>query len=451
MDEASVAWWFLVGILIWQAICDSERGYDLLKRTCGCFTRFISWYVLMFAGLGFLFLRTWLDVVKFEYVKLRFLNEEGLWRNTTGLTHEDLVDVHHNCHFTNGTRFISLASPIPGAIALFIVIYHVYSFTSERSEYMKYLECRRLRNMIIMTLAMPAFYAAMSLRATIRIWSVMTGSAWPNAEHICGTGDECNWEQVKALELATYNTDLGVASTFQFFAVFMFGQICRGYLKKSPFLRTNVRGSADEAEHERYKTRLSVAALQGIYFYVLIGIARSACQVLAAVGSEMPEYRGKAAAFQAAALEKTNTVNMFVTIAGVFNMFLIGNLKDVSNHLGNTNMKFNGTRALLLVSQIQLQVLQALTSGSALQLKIQHSTISHYGIVKAALKVFKWTTYQADLMHVSLLSFECLMVVLLNWSQWKKGAIETMMKKTMTDSLENNSPSPEAGAPLLHS
>eukprot|EP00929_Paragymnodinium_shiwhaense_P010201 TRINITY_DN114734_c0_g1_i1.p1 TRINITY_DN114734_c0_g1~~TRINITY_DN114734_c0_g1_i1.p1 ORF type:complete len:462 (-),score=80.23 TRINITY_DN114734_c0_g1_i1:355-1740(-) len=422
MDESAVCWWFLVMIIIWQYATERPRVYHCLKNALGRGKILTSWMFYLFVGIGLFLVRTMQDIVVFDYLRGHMLAAEQLWPDTAGITEEELAghetpegDREHI--FTHGTRIISLMSPIAGSAAFVICLVHVVRIVgreTNRNAFHISDDARELRQTIINTLAMPAIYAVMSMRATIRIWAVMTGSGWLGRGHICADPTDCKWSEVKLLEKATYQTDLGIANAFQFFAVFHFGNLCRKFVVQSSYIRVERFNNEELRSYQRWT---GVAALQGIYFYCVFGMLRSMILVFSAAGTEYPQYRVNAEKIQEMFIDKTDSINAFVTLAGVFNMLVISQLTIVKKRLGSLNMKFNATRGLLLLSQVQLAVLKAFTKDSPMHDKLELK-VDAYPWAKYLLRVFTWNTHQAELMHSSLLCFECLLVVLFNFIAW---------------------------------
>merc|ERR1719343_1985138 len=111
-----------------------------------------------------------------------------------------------------------------------------------------------------------------------------------------------------------------------------------------------------------------------------------------------------------AVLQPLNNVFSFLTILCVANMFIVGRTRTIKRRLGNANLKFMGARMLLLIVAIQEQAAQVLTSDSELRSKVVAKARDH-GLDISALEL---TVLQADLLHLSLLNFECLLVVVFN-------------------------------------
>merc|ERR1712032_539290 len=114
-------------------------------------------------------------------------------------------------------------------------------------------------------------------------------------------------------------------------------------------------------------------------------------------------------------LQAVNTIFSFLTILCVINMFIVGRTKTIKERLGNANLKFMGARLLLLIIAVQEQAVNALTMDSDMNKQV---------VAKAAergldISAFRLTHLQADLLHISLLNFECPFVVCFNVFAWR--------------------------------
>lgn len=202
------------------------------------------------------------------------------------------------------------------------------------------------------------------------------------------------------LEMATFRTNLELAGFFQFLTIWSFGQLCVRYLTKAP---------------KEYQNALKYAGLQGVYLYVIFGAIRSVFALAEAVAGSDPKYQTAGALIQDKVLGFIGPVFTVATVLCVYNMIIIGKMDDVKKRLGSANMKFQGTRALLLLGQIQLQVLSGLVVGSKIYLQIKKAPEP----INKLADHFHLSTYRANLLHAALLNFECLLVVVFNRIVWK--------------------------------
>lgn len=265
---------------------------------------------------------------------------------------------------------------------------------------------RRLEWVVII-LGMPLVFIALSMRALIRILAVMTGSAWKPG---------LSWDVQERLELATYSMDLELGLTFQFYGILMFGLLCTSFLQHSKYIRTD-----DPAAGRQYMQTLAYAAIQGVYAFVVVGVLRSIFDFVVTYLQEQPQYHTAAEKLQTAVLGNVGVIFSFVTLLCMLNMVMVSRVKDMKDNLGNANLKFLGTRLLLLIVQIQPQVLAAITKDSK-TFHTAKSFVDKFGLQERVHFHFdRWTfsSHQAMLFHVSLLNFEGLVVALLTAYFWR--------------------------------
>lgn len=425
MDEVALCWlgWFF--IIAWRTISVREGIARKLHFT---------WYHIFFGIYGLLLVWSLKDIILFEYNPRieNFLDPvlinntlESIKRTATNPPDEQEIS---ELKLSTWLRVFSLVSPIAGLCAFIIVAWNVirlHVIHSQAQVVVLNKKVRLLRDNVLFTVGLPAVFTVMAIRATIRMWAIMTGSCWRQHEKLCGCDD---WQVVRGLELGTYQAALGTADAFQFYAVFIFARLCSHYLRHSKhWVKSN--DSEDVAAAKTFKKRVSHAALQGVYAYVIVGLFRTMVHLVAAVATNShSEYRVDAARWQQLILDRTGAINSFVTVAGVVNMFIIGTLADITAHIGDANMKFNGARALLLISQIQPQLLSAFTINSTLYKEIEKNHDQHLHFME---KIFRMSRSQAELFHVSLLNFECLAVAIFNLMQWRRPVYERMVQAAM--------------------
>lgn len=330
-----------------------------------------------------------------------------------------------------GVRRLALMAPAAGMVAFLIVALHVWAnvkfghkLNMESDEIHRQLpwKPRARQNMVLLVIAMPTVFIVMAMRGEIRMWAVMTGSAWLPYVKLESQMENplTNWTEVKTLQLATYTTDLELASTFQYYTVWSFGQLCASYFLRAPL---------------EYRQALTWAGLQGVYFYVLIGVVRSVGDFVVTVLSESkdPGKAFLAQQLQEKVLNQIGPVFTVGTMLCVYNMYIIAKMKDVTDHLGKASLKFQATRVLLLVSQIQLQVLIGITAGSKLQQAIEKLPAP----LNQTADYLHLSVYRAKLLHASLLGFECLAVIIVNRFMWDPND-EILFMEDDDDSTKDN-------------
>merc|ERR1712032_383098 len=112
------------------------------------------------------------------------------------------------------------------------------------------------------------------------------------------------------------------------------------------------------------------------------------------------------------AQKQISTIASVLSLLCTYNMLVVCKLPYMRAALGNASMKFNGAKVLLLLGPNQLKILLSLsTTALAAQ-----GTDSAKGWLVGMLDLSK---ERAMLLHSSLLSFECLLVVVLNLLSWR--------------------------------
>jgi len=213
------------------------------------------------------------------------------------------------------------------------------------------------------------------------------------------------WDVIKTLEMGTYTTDLEIANIFQYWTIWVFGRLCVFYLKDAP---------------TEYRWALNWAGLQGVYLYVIMGTVRSCFTLAIAILGEFGLHKDNVtiATLREKVMSQVGPVFTVATLLCVFNMYVLGKMADIRANLGSANLKFQATRGLVLISQIQLQVLMGLTVNSSLY----NTIVEHENALPQQYQhvVQDWdlSPYRAKLMHAALLNYECLLVVLFNRWVW---------------------------------
>lgn len=435
MDEPLLCWIFLLLAIAWGSCTRSQQTQEALKRRCGMLTPLVQWYNVTFVLLFLLFLRTLMDIFKFEYIQDRFLSwevySETLDPSKTGipLSPAELDTAHGPLVIPSWIRFLSLASPIAGVVAFGYSAYQVVSgilFGTNVAD----AETPGERFLHMVVRGMPLVYIVMALRATIRQWAVMTGSCWLPYAHVEMTLAERQqtWKYLKAAEISTYTQDLEVASGFQFFAVWCFGQVCSKALRRVLFeeglrLANSFNQQAEPMETDtntvsRDGTILLQLGILGLHSFVILGVVKTVFNMIIAMCSANWKLEAMVEPFQQVFLQTFDPVFVFATILSVINMLLLGKMEMVEKVLPNVNMKFNATRALLLIGQGQLTVLRAATTDGDTHTSKFLSML--HKIPFAPFNHMEWwfDMNQARLVHSSLLCFECLAVVIFNDKMW---------------------------------
>jgi len=197
---------------------------------------------------------------------------------------------------------------------------------------------------------------------------------------------------------------------------------------------------------KEYRVTMKWAAIQGLFAFVIVGMIRSVFDFGTSLMQEYPKYKATADKVEAQAMNKIGSIFTFVTILCVINMMMICKMQDIKDKLGNATLKFHGTRLLLLVAQIQPQVLNAVTVGMPLYVKVKEK-VANTEYLKY-LHYWTFTPYQAKLLHAALLSYWCLFVAIFNSLSWKmdpkdiEGTLDDLDKED-DDAVPDYIPLPE--------
>jgi len=263
-------------------------------------------------------------------------------------------------------------------------------------------------NRLITLMLMPVMLSVMSMRGSCRIWALTTGQA-ENHFHT-------SFEKVEKWEIALYNMDQEVGQMFQFFSVYCFCRICGSFLNESlgeVAGESNHNHLAESAKELRRLVRN--AGFLPAWAFIAVGVVRCFLEFVVAESHYYEVLEESATLLESSVLNAAGTIFSFLTILCVINMLIVGRTKTIKERLGNANLKFMGARALLLIIAVQEKAAQALTRDSAMHQKLSAKAADR-GVDISWVSL---TPLQADLVHLSLLNFECLFVVVFNTFVWR--------------------------------
>jgi hypothetical protein len=164
-------------------------------------------------------------------------------------------------------------------------------------------------------------------------------------------------------------------------------------------------------------------AFLGVWAFIAVGLVDSAMSFVVSELMQHEEYEEQAIQAQDAVESVLKPILATFTILAVINMYMLSSLNIVKDKLGNANLKFNGTRLLVLVGNIQESVIAIFTKGSRLyraalrnRETLDENVFSH---LQFRTSDFHFSPEKGYLLHVSLLLLECLLVVCLNILFWR--------------------------------
>jgi len=423
MDEVLVGWSLLIFIFGWRWMCKIQSVqtwlHDPAQNKVLPIQWMLQWSTLLMVGIGLLIFKTFLDVVIFDYVRFKFLDPETVLSqreliqhqtNGTQLTPDELNDLE----FPAILRWVSLYAPLCGVLAFVLCFWQAVNI-AKKGRALKQSEgspriyrATKRQNMVMMIMALPVVFIAMSMRAQIRVWAVMTGSSWlPYSPNGALNHRHVTWDEIQTAEMTTYHSDISLANFFQLQAVGAFGLLVMSYLKDAP---------------RKYRKILQGAGLLGLWCYLVIAtivFAADFYRALLASAEAQLRNRGHVTLWvskflymdrvtsedvETKFLEPIQPMNLVFTLLCVANMLVYERMPEIEKHLGEATLKFNATKFLLIITHVQPIIIGRLTKISWLQTHVFH----------------EWHPSEPcqALIHTSLLPYECLIVVIVNGIFW---------------------------------
>jgi hypothetical protein len=357
----------------------------------------LQWYGITGVGLIYFLIRTMKDVVSYDYTGAHFLDPEVIQSKVLDPAKHQIVDM------PGWLRAMSLAAPWIGTLAFVISISMSLRLISHSLKFNSSPVLHKCIDQLLIVIGAPQVFVLFFLRALVRQWEVMT---WSFCWRQWGAQGECpDADATRFLVRDECKLDMYFAQTFQFLAMWEFGQLCGHFLGDSRIIwhegtgtQTNGarRRSSNVTIMKEYRSNMKWAAALALYAFAGIGMAKSVVEFgMTVVLNMRPDLSVQLSEKMDVFQKKVNTVFGFATILCVINMFLISKLEPLKQAMGaNINYKFHGTRTMLLVLQIQPQVLDFFT-------------------IKAKPKNPWWTFLhedQAILLNVTLVLYWCLLV-----------------------------------------
>jgi len=426
MDETLTAWVFLFIIFFLWVL-----GFCL--RSKSIWAQWYTWLIILFGSLQ---LRSLIDIVRFDLKPLGFPMDP---LKAMDQLRQVNTDLHGGLNETDiqglymGTRLSKLTSAVPilSTVAFCVVAIHVLCLHCANARRPEEDRPGAAVHWLLAILAMPATLAVMALRAWMRTVLLMTGSGFQSLGKPCPPGSNggfgpgilktCGYtfNEVSQLEYHTSETDLAVAMACQYFAVFCFALLCIHYFPRYQKIE-GPRGAIGD-----YIFALKTVGFIGLWLYATIGFAQSVFNIILTFGTDLG-WDTSAAQGLKDAFEKFMPLS---TILCVINMIFILKIRDLTEerHLGSkANMKFIGTRVLLLAGTLQPKILNFIlavkdvsTGRSALMVMMDKCFgPNKFPNITHTLDHAGKSEYQIQLWNSSLLCFFCVLVALANLCFW---------------------------------
>jgi len=386
----------LILVMAWRQLCKSHKFQKSLHSLPTPLPFLFQPYTMLIVVFGGNFAMCYGNIVSTDYWQIDWLSEEYIQRTLARKVAEGLLDAAKIDDFKmpDWLKTLSLASTFVGVLAFLIIAIHVIRVLRKNRKFREGLETPWAlvgrQDMLLFIIAMPAVYIIMSMRSTSRMWMVMRGFHTDTPVDAVGNPivPDARVLTDATTDLALYKENFELASICQYWTVFVFSQLCVSFLN-------------EQKAPENMKKAMGLVGFQGVYAWCIVGAIHSVVLFTLAYSHNF--------SFTAAQLHKVHTAESKIgmmasamSLLCTYNMLVICKLDYMKRSLPRPSMKFNGTKMLLLLGPNQLKVLSAFTASK-----------------NPFAQSFDLSTERAMLIHSSLMCFECLVVVLLNFYAWE--------------------------------
>jgi len=445
-------------MLMWHLNCVNLLFYRLVSRwhkyqtflhTClgGWLALPLQWYSLFFIGIFFTALYSLLECLQYDSLQAETVarnldeiytfNVEQNYTIFSGFCRTgeciplERTEFQDSLHVHNWLSLLSKGGHVAALIAVLVNVVHVTlvvrrfsHFAAEDERWCRYPWKMTTRmDWLLLIFCMPMVICAAALRASSRSWQLMTGNcpcsrgALP-CENALRTPWDHRFPRIEHFEFALYRSDLELAAMFQFYAIFAFVRLIGEYVGDREIFPEALRGKLPRLEHSvaEYQSVIKTAALLGAWAFVILGTIRSIVSWVTAEMETFPQTLRLAEKVESQLLSSLRMVFALLTIVCVVNMLVICKMERVEEKMPRANAKFTGARMLLVVMEVQKSVLSVFTFGSPFNLRVKQ-VLGHEGFT-----LFSPERY--FLLHVTLLTWECLGIVALNFFWWKPWSME---------------------------
>lgn len=353
------------------------------------------------------------------------------------------------------------------------------------------------QNWLLVIILMPLVFTIAVMRANCRIWGLLTGQLHHQYDR--------PYKLVESSMYAAYFMDLELAAICQFSAVWSFARITGAVLSDTDLLRQSRPSDADHWERgdtspaasdvghrstgnwlgiscagflrggaakkaregsggisedrldlhtlaESYKTMILYAGFLGVWAYVVVGALRSLIDLVFCMFRSSERFSSVGDVLFTESYGTITTIFSVFTILCIINMFIICRSPIVRAKLGEANLKFLGTRVLLLVLDVQQKVLDAFVYGSMLFDKMDDIQ----GKLNISQTRFNIHSYRhsdelSKLKNLTLLNVWILAVAVLNLVMWHKLDLERsgFAKFKSVKGVDPNAPKPAEEMPAI--
>lgn len=258
-------------------------------------------------------------------------------------------------------------------------------------------------------------FSVETMRANIKIWSIVTGTAPEFLELTFPPGEK--------LELLYIHEDLQIASLFQFTAIYAYTRLISSLFENTAIIKGHEDDQLQKMALE-YKRLIRRGGFLGLWLYICAGICRAFVTLVVsfilqfvitlendarddAQSSTVEWFENFETAFEGAVA----TTFLLLTILSVVNMVVMSKTFIVEERIGNANKKFLGIRILLICSEVVPKVIDAFEQGTPMFEQLRDVT--------SFLSFMYMTKEQAEILKVGILNIACLVTVIANFIFWR--------------------------------
>mmetsp|Transcript_59839 Transcript_59839/g.129667 ORF Transcript_59839/g.129667 Transcript_59839/m.129667 type:complete len:479 (-) Transcript_59839:33-1469(-) len=430
MDPRRLCWSFLLFIVIWRWLTSAAKVQLFLHRwrNTARLALALQWYTLFFIGSGGILVWSAYELLSTYAVMDAGEIESNLrqiWAssNTTYATFDLFAEEVHIPMWLSRLNELGVCAAVLTFTLSARHVWHLVRTSAQKARASDYELARSTEwkpaarvNLVLLVISMPMVFSIMALRSSCSMWALMTGVSGHRG---------LPWVASAELEMGKCMSNLELASAFQYYTVLSFTQLCGSYLSsKLGVLEVimkvssdaSVRTAAQNFKMSEYQRSSKFATFLAAYAFVFVGVIVSLLNFFTAEAAVDESYELIADKVDDNVRKTLKSVFLVITVLCVINMSIVTRMEAITEHLGNANMKFMGTRLLLIIAQVQSVVILAFTVGSpSYRFLSEHA--EKLGLVEH-VRAWEFSEYQALFVHTSLLSFESLLVVILNTLTW---------------------------------
>lgn len=359
----------------------------------------VEWHSLTFCYLAFMILRTSYDILNYDVISYKLLTDSKRMQSQLQKAHVSSGELDELV-LPAWLRMVACTAPVAGLVAFVVVLSHLLSWL-KHNPVGAHARHDDQRDLVILIFSNPMIWVVMAMRSEIRILEVFTGSAYSLAMHT-----NLTWAQVESRELSTARIDLQVAEGIQYYVIWCFTHFLKSLCEKYFPL---------ELQHFPNSCMANWIYLQGAWLFAILGFISA----MAGFGVTVchADVQQRWCTVWLGELENLDQWLRFPLLATmvlcIVNIHVIGRFLQLKLRL---NLKFTAIILLLACEQVQPKILDFVThlSHSEHPTLFGSSTLGEKGQTILIHHHFQLSQFEAKLLHVSLLLWECLVVSLAN-------------------------------------